>query len=252
MESSTWWQDFFSGLILDALRLYSDEQTKTEQTKTEADFLVQTLSPAPGAHIADIPCGTGRLALALAARGFVLRGVDIAAPLVEDARRVAMERGLTATFEQREMRDLPWQAEFDHAFCFGNSFAYFDDAGNIAFLRAIYRILKPGGTFLLETHLAAESILTQPLQRRWYESGDLICLHETKYDASTGQLTSGYTLIRNSEIERKQAVYRIYTWRELQRMFSEVGFTEVEGYGSLKREPFELGSPGLWILATRA
>ena len=44
-------------------------------------------------------------------------------------RAPASER---VTWEQRDMRDLPWQARFDGAFCVGNSFGYLDDEGNEA------------------------------------------------------------------------------------------------------------------------
>jgi cyclopropane fatty-acyl-phospholipid synthase-like methyltransferase len=136
-----WWQTLFSGLALESLPAWSTEA----QTRAEADFLVQVLEPRPGARLADVPCGNGRLTLPLAARGFDLTGVDLTAALVDEATRAARERGVPAVFERRDMRDLPWEAAFDGAFCAGNSFGYFDDAGTRAFLRAVHRILRPGG-----------------------------------------------------------------------------------------------------------
>jgi SAM-dependent methyltransferase len=222
------------------------------QTREEADFLQQTLAPAPGARIADVPCGEGRLALALAARGYAVTGVDLSPPVLEEARAAARKRGLTVRLEQRDMRDLPWPAAFDHAFCFGNSFGYFDDEGNLAFLRALAGLLKPGGRLVLETGLAAESILMHPLGRRWSRFGDLLFLHETSYEATTGRLTSDYTLVQNGQVEGKQAVFQVYSCHELVRMLRAAGFGLVETYGSLKKEPYRLGSPRLWLVATRA
>ncbi len=49
----------------------------------------------------------------------------------------------------------------------------------------------------------------------------------------------------------KQAVYQVYTYRELQGMLQEAGFTQVEAYGSLTKDRFQLGSPGLWMVAQR-
>jgi len=248
MEKATdWTQTFFSGFILETLPFW----TSKEQTQQEADFLVRTLAPAPGARILDVPCGNGRLAIALAERGFTLTGVDFTGPWVNAARLSAAQRGLNATFQQRDMRDLPWPAAFDYAFCFGNSFAYFDDSGNRAFLQAVLHTLKPGGKFVLQTNLAAESVLTQPLKPFWMKLGDQYFLHETRYDPATGQLTSGYTSIRDGQVERKQAVYRVYPFRELQQMVCAVGFTVLQSYGSLKQEPYQLGSEGLWLVASK-
>src|SRR5262249_4264659 len=157
MESSTaWWQTLFAGdLFQESLRRWMP----AEQTRAEADFLEQTLKPAKGARIADIPCGAGRLSLELARRGYTLTGVDVCTGLLEDARRGARVEGLSASFEERDMRDLPWPGAFDCAFCFGNSFAYFDGAGNRDFLKAVHSILKPGGMFILDTGLVAECVL---------------------------------------------------------------------------------------------
>ena len=69
------------------------------------------------------------------------------------------------------MKELTWESELDGAFCMGNSFAYFHDAGNRQFLEKVYRALKPEKAFLLQTNLVMESILTKPLSRTWYEFG---------------------------------------------------------------------------------
>jgi SAM-dependent methyltransferase len=250
MESSApWWQTLFAGLLFqESLRCWMSP----EQTRAEADFLEQILKPVRGARVADIPCGAGRLSLELARRGYAVTGVDLCAGLLKDARSGAKKEGLPATFEERDMRDLPWPSSFDHAFCFGNSFAYFEDAGNRAFIKAVHGILKPGGTFILETALAAESVLAMQFQRRWYELGGVYCLHETRYEPKTSQLVSTYKLIQDGQMENAQAVYQIYAFRELLRMFQDAGFEVLESYGSLKKEPFVLGSPDLLLVARRS
>jgi cyclopropane fatty-acyl-phospholipid synthase-like methyltransferase len=243
-----WWENFFEGLIADSLR----QMFPPAQTKAEADFLVKALQPQAGARILDVPCGTGRLSLELARRGYRLTGVDLSECLLEDARRGAEGESLPAEFEHRDMRDLPWSARFDHAFSFGNSFAYFDDAGNLAFLQAVNAALKPGGTFVLETALVAECAFPQLGGRRWFTFGDLYFLHDTVYDPETSRLTSTYVLIRDGQVERKQAVYRVYGYRELLELLGVAGFVEVKGYGSRQCEPFQLGSPSAWLVARRA
>lgn len=94
------------------------------------------------------------------------------------------------------MRDLPWSGEFDHAFCWGNSFAYLGDEGDAAFLRAVANALKPGGTFALETHFCAEGLFVHRLEKKWFEFGDLLFLHNTEYDPATSRLTSTYRLMQ--------------------------------------------------------
>jgi SAM-dependent methyltransferase len=247
-QATDWTQTFFTGFMVETLPLM---MASKEQTQQEADFLAGVFD-RPAARVLDVPCGNGRLTLALAERGLDVTGVDLTPPFLEDARRGAAERGLRAAFEQCDMRALPWTAAFDCAFCFGNSFAYFDDAGNQAFLQAVQRALKPGGTFVVETHLVAEAVLSLPLKPFWTQLGDLYFLHQTRYDPAAATLTSTYTLIRGGTVEIKQAVYRIYTYREIVKMVREAGFAGVVAYGSLKREAFQLGSTALRLVATKA
>src|SRR5262245_41616080 len=130
---SDWWQHFFGGLWLDVQRRFRTP----EQTRAEADFVEQMLGLTSGARVLDAPCGEGRIALELAARGHHVTGVDVTPILLEDAKRAAAEHGLSVVWEQRDMRDLPWREQFDAAVCWWGSFGYFDDAGNAAFIRAV-------------------------------------------------------------------------------------------------------------------
>jgi SAM-dependent methyltransferase len=98
-----WWEAFFSGLWLDVQR----RANSAEQTQRDTARILELLAVDPGAHLLDVPCGDGRVALELAARGYQLTGVDLAAPLLADARRHARERGLAVAWEQRDMRALP-------------------------------------------------------------------------------------------------------------------------------------------------
>jgi cyclopropane fatty-acyl-phospholipid synthase-like methyltransferase len=60
-----WWKTFFSGLIVDFWRAAMPE----EVTRDEAEFLAKHLCLSDGSRALDVPCGAGRLAIELAARG---------------------------------------------------------------------------------------------------------------------------------------------------------------------------------------
>ena len=69
--ASNWWEHFFEGL---AVRLWLGALSQ-EHTDDEADTIARLLRAAPGAELLDVPCGGGRLSLALAQRGYRLTGV---------------------------------------------------------------------------------------------------------------------------------------------------------------------------------
>lgn len=241
-----WWNDFFSGLVVEFWRAAMTPET----TRAESGFLAERLGLVPGSRVLDVPCGDGRLALSLAERGCRVTGVDISEGFLEAGAEQAKKRDLDVAWRRSDMRDLPWREEFEAAYCAGSSFGYLDDAGNAEFLAAVARTLKPGGRFFIDCK-AAESIL--PSFRESYEMtvGDIRFASVNSYDPATGTLENRYTIARGERVEEKRALTRIYTASEILRLLSEAGFGSFETYGSVEGEPFRLGSARLFVVAAK-
>jgi SAM-dependent methyltransferase len=243
-----WWKTFFVG---SAVQFWL-QATSEEQTRQEADFIQDRLRVSPPAKLLDVPCGGGRHSLALAARGFEMTGVDLSPEFLAAARSGAAERSAKVRWEQRDMRDLPWRESFDGAFSCGNSFGYLDDEGNAAFLRAVASALKPGARFLLDASYITEVLLPVLQESSRYQVGDVLTLSDRRYDPVTGRLHVEYTWIRDGRTEKQSMSARIYSYREVARLFEGAGFTEVEAVGSLTGEAFKLGSKRLLMSGTKA
>jgi SAM-dependent methyltransferase len=242
-----WWEGFFSGLWLDVQRTLKTD----EQTRFEVGFVENALRLAPQSRVLDAPCGVGRHSIELARRGYHVTGIDIAPPLLDDARQKAKEHGVKVRWEQRDMRDLPWKGEFDAAFCFWGSFGYFDDDGNADFLDSISCALKPGGRFLLDTHVAETLLPRLVEQRGWKEVGNITVLEERHYDHVSAQTTTEWTLIQDGRMFKGSSVIRLYTFNELSKLLERFGFGNFEAYGSLDSSPFRVGSPRLYLVTTK-
>ena len=76
-------------------------------------------------------------------------------------------------------------------------------------------------------------------------------LAQRRYDPTDSRLDVEYTLIRGTETEKRSMSARIYSFRELVDLLKAAGFAEVQGYGSLTREPFRLGSSRAVMIATK-
>lgn len=242
-----WWKTFFSGLMVEFWRA----AMPAEATRAESDFLEKRLLLAPEARVLDVPCGAGRHATELAARGYRVTGVDISSEFLEAAKASARERGVSVEWLEADMRKLPWRSEFDAAYCAGSSFGFLGDQGDREFLAAVARVLRSGGRFFGDFK-AAESIL--PNFRESYEMtlGDIRFAARNRYDPLTATMENVYTATRGDSSETKRAVHRIYTANEILRMFEDAGFSNFETFGSIEGEPYRIGSPSLLVVAARS
>ncbi len=154
------------------------------------------------------------------------------------------------TWHKRDMRDLPWAGACDAALCFGNSFGYLDDAGNRAFLQAVVGGLKRGGRFLLETGMAAESFFPHFQERRWYALDNLLFLIHNRYDPLSGRLFAELAFVRDGRVE--SAAFRSACLvARAGGLDGRGGFADLQPFGSRQQEPFQLGSPLLFLAATK-
>jgi SAM-dependent methyltransferase len=241
-----WWRTFFSGMSVE----FWLAATSAEQTRQEADFIQESLGTEAPARLLDVPCGGGRHCHALAARGYEMTGVDISPEFLNAARAASTAQSGKITWEERDMRDLPWPNRFDGAYSLGNSFAYLSDDGNAAFLKAVAQAIKPGARFVLNTGYVLDALLPVLQERSWYQMGDMIALAQRRYEPATSRLHVEYTWIRNGRTEKQAMSARLYTYRELVELLRQAGFAEVNGYGSLAREPFRMGSHDLLLVAS--
>ena len=100
-----------------------------------------------GAHVLDVACGTGNLAVIAARHGCAVWGIDIARNLICQARIRAAEEGLRVNFMEADAEALPFDdGQFDLvASMFGVMFA---PRPNVA-AAELLRVTKPGGQIAL-------------------------------------------------------------------------------------------------------
>ena len=160
------WEEVFDD---DYLHFYAD-RLSAEPSDRETDQIVALLDRQPGAAVLDAPCGHGRIANRLAARGLEVVGLDSNSDFLALARRDAADAGVHVEYVQGDLRELPWSGRFDAVLNWYTSFGYFDDEGNSRVLSAYRRALKPGGRLLLE-QINRDSLLLPPHDRRAKRGG---------------------------------------------------------------------------------
>lgn len=245
---SDWYSDFFTELPNEFWRRAVPEST----TAAEVAFVERELALPAAARILDVPCGSGRHALALAARGHHVHGIDISDEAIGFARRAAAAAGLAVRFDVAEMRELPRERAFDAALCLGNSLGYLDPDGLREFLAGLAGAVRSGGGLVVEVGATAESILPGFDGGSWStQLGDIAASGSSGYDVAHSRLVTSYEFRRGAEVFCRTMAYFVHTSGHLGRLVEEAGFTGIARWADVQGTPFTLGAPRMWLTAHR-
>jgi SAM-dependent methyltransferase len=110
--------------------------------------------PAGGSLI-DLGCGTGRLAIPFARRGFAVLGVDLSEAMLKVAAEKVRAGGVEMSLVRANLVELDCvrDGSFDCAACMFSTLGMIAGAANrCQALAHVHRILKPGGRFVLHVH----------------------------------------------------------------------------------------------------
>ena len=148
MSETAWYRTFFDAFYL---RQYGPVFTDAVSER-QVDLMIDRLGLEPGARVLDLACGHGRHAIRLAARGMRVTGLDLSEVFLERARDDARAAGVDVRWVHADMREIPFEDEFDAVVNIFTAFGYLeDDAEDARVIDAVARALVPGGAFLLET-----------------------------------------------------------------------------------------------------
>ena len=153
-----------------------ETKTRREGLERANGILTQGCRLGPGRHVLDAGCGMGGTAIVLAeTHGVRVTGLTNCRPHVALAARCAQERGVghLVEFHYGDFMDLPFPgACFDAVL---NQESLCHAADKRAYLRGVYRVLKPGGrwqaldgAFLSGAPLSDEQrALVDAVERNW-------------------------------------------------------------------------------------
>ena len=232
----------------DYLHFYESFLTD-ELSETQTERIWRLLGLEPGVEVLDVPCGHGRIANRLAARGARVTGLDADSLFLERAQADAAARRVEVEYVQGDMRFLPWEGRFDLVLNWFTSFGYFDDDGNRAWLREVGKVLRPGGRLVLDVwNRDAMSGIWRPVTMS-DRDGDLL-VDRHKFDPLTGRAETERFLVRDGQMRTVRFSVRVFSFTELRDWLLDAGFGAVEGTGP-EGEPLDLGVRRMLVVATR-
>lgn len=241
--------DFEGAFGDDYLHFYGPDLTP-ERSDREADIIWRLLALEKGDAVLDLGCGHGRIAIELAKRGGLVTGLDASANFLDLAREASATANLQVRYVAGDMRNLPWQGEFDAVVIWFTTFGYFDDNDNEEVLRQAAKALKPEGRLLIE-QIHRNAVLRQEFpQNLVVERGDDLMIDQVSYDVLAERSKTKRMTVRKGHVRRTEFSIRLYGFAELAHLLRAAGFQSVEGFGR-DGEPLTLHSHRLLTLATK-
>jgi SAM-dependent methyltransferase len=203
--------------------------------------------------VLELACGTGQLAVPMAAAGLQTFGLDRSAAMLTRARTRAEATRVALELVEGDMRDFDVGRRFGFIFIARNSLLHLSSAEDlVATFGAVRRHLAPGGVFAFDVFNPDVKILARPAGQRFPVTnvdtalfGCLTVEGTHNYDAAE-QVDRGTWYI--SSVDKPDnwvvsVVVRSIFPQELPMLLKAGGLHLVQRFGDLSRRPFGPGSP---------
>lgn len=202
-------------------------------TKKEADFIVSACEKYcsfRAKKLLEPACGTGRLVVEMASRGYRVAGLDLNRPSLEYLRRRLAARRLKARLVEADMADFQFSKPFDAAFCTVNSFRHLlTEAASRRHLECVAESLRPGGIYILGLHMLPLDIDENDCERWTEQQGRTkvtvtLRVLETDRRRRVERLRASL-LVREGEKTirlRDEFSFRMYTATQFRRLLKSV------------------------------
>jgi SAM-dependent methyltransferase len=207
----------------------------------DVSFYVEEATRA-GGRVLELGVGTGRIAVPIAAAGVPVVGVDLSAGMLAVARERAELAGVELDLRQGDMREPPVDGPFSLVLIPFRSLLHMEtDADRRTVLRAVARILGPGGRFVFDVFAPGADDIAET-NGRWLEREPGIW-ERADWDPERRTLTLS---VRGDDGESTMALAWISPeeWRTL---LVDSGFEIEACYGWFDRSPFTGGEDTVWI-----
>jgi len=194
----------------------------------------------PGAAVLDAGCGTGRYAIELARRGYVVHGIDSSAELLAEARRSLADTAVRVLFTVGDISLLP-ASRYDAILCRGVLNDVVDDHARQSVFRAFGHALRPEGVLVFdvrEWEATMERKAREPLFRKTVatDRGMLTFTSVTELDPIGRKLiiAERHTITRDGveQSSDNRFVMRCWTREELESVLSLSGFNAPTYFGA--------------------
>ena len=244
--SPDWYRTFFT----DPVVRFWEAAIPPAVTEAETAFIRRQIAVGPPSRILDVPCGSGRHALALSRAGFRVTGIDLSRAAVRRADAAARAGALSVRFACMDMFELKADEPYDALICMGNSIGYCEPALTRQLLGRFAAALRRGGRLIIDTSICAESLLPLAVHRSFSFPGGSY-EQEITYDAMQSLVRTSAQLRLDGERHALRYQHFVMTSGELVRSLRHAHLEVIALYGDCAEAAFAPGSRRLLLVAEK-
>jgi SAM-dependent methyltransferase len=225
----------------DIARLYDPWSASVQE---DVPFYVEEARRS-GGPVVELGVGTGRIAIPVAAAGIDVIGVDSSAGMLEVCRERAALAGVELDLRLGDLRDPPVEERVPLVTCPFRSLLHMQsDADRLRALRAVRRLLVPGGRFIFDVFAPGEEDIAET-HGRWIEREQGIW-ERADWDAEARTLTLS---VRDANAQSTMELGWLEP-REWSALLESEGFTVDARYGWFDRTPYGGGEDVIYVART--
>jgi len=226
-----------------------------KQTKVEAEFVAEVLKLNPDSKLLDLCCGFGRHTFEIAK---LVNCQIVGFDLSDDYLAIAREKYSLSNIRyiKGDMRDIRLNERFDAVTNLFTSFGFFEkDEENEKVIRAINKVLKKNGLFLLDYENKFNFVLNDVLKSEHHREqiGDnKYCIITNRYDVINEREIFSAKIIEDGKDEISVGYnIRLYSLPELQNILNRNGFRIVNLWGDFDQREYSVSSRRLITLSEK-
>lgn len=219
----------------------------------------EKIAAACGSDVLELACGTGRVSIPLAAKGFNVTGVDSSEKMLEWAKEKTKKSKAPPNWVLADMTQCNLARQFDLILCVHNSFSHLATLEEATgFFSTVKDHLKPGGKFILQIHMPDLELLNRNPEEQYplisYPSPDkpvnIEVLESNYYEEDTQMNYIKWHILEEGEqVDVQHFAIRVYFPVELDNLVQLMGFKIESKFGDFEETLFnEYPDTQLYVL----
>ena len=245
-------------MIYDMLAPFYDSVNRDVDYCTWADFLEEIMrreSASKPELVLDLGCGTGKMTIELASRGYDMTGIDYSAEMLDVARSEAEHRDMDVLWLCQDMREFELYGTVDFAVCCLDGINHLTSPKDLSkCFDLVHNYLIPDGIFVFDINGRAkfENIYAQ--NSYVMEEDGATCIWQNFYNPKTRICDFYITLFKECEDGRyerydEEQRERMYTLRSMRSALESASLEFIGAYSDFDFTPATDDDERIYIVA---